>query len=67
MTILDEKGRITRRGFLELGSGVVATAGMLVRSNAAKGEPEKPHLEEVDAGPILGKIALDTENKVTLL
>jgi 2,3-dihydroxybenzoate decarboxylase len=62
MGIVSQKGHITRRGFLELSSGALASAGMLAGGSAAKGKPElaeKPHLENADSGPTPGKIALE--------
>jgi 2,3-dihydroxybenzoate decarboxylase len=60
MAILSQKGCFTRRRFFELGSGVLASAGMLAGDSAAKGKlAEKPYPENADAGPRTGKIALE--------
>ena len=61
MPIPNQKGRITRRGFFELSSGALASAGMLVGS-AAKGKREltqKPHPESADLASTPEKIALE--------
>lgn len=61
MPIPSQKGPITRRGFLELSSGALASAGMLV-GGAQKGKrelAEKPHLENANVGSTPEKIALE--------
>ena len=62
MGTIDRKDRITRRGFLELSSAALATAGLLGDANAAKAAPVVANT--VDAGkpdlaPTTGKIALE--------
>lgn len=61
MTKPGQKGRITRRGFLELSSGALASARILAGAEAAKGTPDsaKKPLANTDGRPIQGKIALE--------
>ena len=62
METINLEGRITRRGFLELSSAALASAGLIGNANAAKShlsansaaESAKP-----DAEPLVGKIALE--------
>jgi hypothetical protein len=51
----DQKDRITRRGFLELGSAALATVGLLGEAKAARAAPA-PNSDPV---PTTGKIALE--------
>ena len=52
----NRKDRITRRGFLELGSAALATAGLLGDSKAATAALETAN---PDSAPMTGKIALE--------
>jgi predicted TIM-barrel fold metal-dependent hydrolase len=56
------KNRITRRGFLELGSAGFAAAGLLADASAAKAAPEpgvKVDTPKPDSAPMTRKIALE--------
>ena len=62
MTTILERGRITRRGFLGLGSAALASAGLMGNANAAR-SPRSPD-STVDSAkseesPLVGKIALE--------
>ena len=62
MKTTNPKNRITRRGFLELGSAAFATAGLLADVDAAKAAPEpgqKVEPAKPDSVPMTGKIALE--------
>src|SRR5216683_1311513 len=61
MTI-NQKGRITRRGFIELSSGAVAAAGILAGVDSAEAAPDpgnKVDPAKADSAPITGKIAFE--------
>jgi predicted TIM-barrel fold metal-dependent hydrolase len=60
MRIVDQNGRITRRGFFERGARAVAGAGLLATGNSANAANLRA-TEAVDAnaGPMPGKIALE--------
>src|SRR5215470_8135375 len=62
MATINPEDRITRRGFLELSSAALASAGLIGNANAGK----SPHSAEStvesanpDAAPLVGKIALE--------
>jgi hypothetical protein len=62
MTTINQKGRITRRGFFRHGAGALATAGVLAGVNAARAARDQG--ENVDAAkpesaPMTGKIAME--------
>lgn len=62
MSTNSRKGRITRRGFLELGAGAVATVGALSDvnpTNAMDRDREKAVGAKPDSAPVPGKIALE--------
>src|SRR5215470_15173843 len=62
MATINLEGRITRRGFLELSSAALASAGLIGNANAGKSPPsaESPvESAKPDAGPLVGKIALE--------
>ena len=62
MGTIDRKDRITRRGFLELSSAALATAGLLGDANAAKAAPVVANTVDAaqpDLAPMTGKIALE--------
>ena len=62
MTTSNQKGRISRRGFIERGAGALATAGVLAGVNAASAanDPSKKvGATEADSPPTAGKIALE--------
>ncbi len=63
MTKINPKSGITRRGFLERGAGLLATAGILAGVGAAKDAPDsdKNNVDAVrtDSAPMTGKIALE--------
>jgi hypothetical protein len=66
----NQKNQITRRGFLELGSAALATAGFLPDVNAAQVavEPEeKVNTATRDSAPTTGKIALEEHLKLIAL
>jgi len=61
MTI-NQKGRITRRGFFELSSGAIAAAGILAGVDSAEAAPDsgkKVDPAKADSAPITGKIAFE--------
>jgi hypothetical protein len=60
MQTINRKERITRRGFLEVSSAALATAGLLGQANAAKAAPSDPK-DTVNHGSAVmtGKIALE--------
>ena len=58
----NRKDRITRRGFLELSSAVLATTGLLGDANAAEGVPahrDTTNTAKPDSALMTGKIALE--------
>ena len=61
MKTTNQRNQITRRGFLELGSAALATAGFLGETNAANAaEPaEKGDTAKTDSAVATGKIALE--------
>src|SRR5437868_4867978 len=61
MTI-NQKDRITRRGFFELSSGAIAAAGILAGVDSAEAAPDpgkKLDTATPDSAPMPGKIALE--------
>ena len=61
MTI-NQKGRITRRGFFELSSGAIAAAGILAGIVSAEATPDpgkNVDPAKADSAPITGKIAFE--------
>ncbi len=62
MRTMNGKDRLTRRGFLELSSGAIATAGLLADVNAARVAPhpgETMDTAKPGSAQITGKIALE--------
>ena len=62
MGTIDRRNQITRRGFLELSSAALATAGLLGDANAANATPVAGNAVDTarpDSAPITGKIALE--------
>ena len=62
MGTIDRRSQITRRGFLELGSAALATAGLLGDANAADATPVAGVAVDTakpDSAPTIGKIALE--------
>jgi 2,3-dihydroxybenzoate decarboxylase len=57
--ITKQKDKISRRGFLELGSAALATAGLLGDANTAKAAGSMADTAIPDPAPITGKIALE--------
>jgi len=59
---MNGKDRLTRRGFLELSSGAIATAGLLPGVNAARVAPRPGETVDTvkrDSAQMTGKIALE--------
>jgi predicted TIM-barrel fold metal-dependent hydrolase len=62
MGTIDRKHQITRRGFLELSSAALATAGLLGDAKAANAAPDSRDTVDTarpDWAPLTGKIALE--------
>src|SRR5579864_7673619 len=62
MRTMNGKDRLTRRGFLELSSGAIATAGLLPDVNPARVAPrpgETVDTAKPDSAQMTGKIALE--------
>src|SRR6266849_8754040 len=62
MGTIDRRNQITRRGFLELSSAALATAGLLGDANAGNATPVAGNAVDTakpDSAPITGKIALE--------
>lgn len=62
METINPRNQITRRGFLELSSAALATAGLLGDANAANATPVAGNAVDpakADSAPITGKIALE--------
>jgi predicted TIM-barrel fold metal-dependent hydrolase len=62
MATINRRDQITRRGFLELGSAALATAGLLGDAKAAEAAPVTGNTADTaqpDPGPLTGKIALE--------
>jgi len=62
MGTMNRRSQITRRGFLELSSAALATAGLLGDANAANGDALAGNAVDTakpDSAPIAGKIALE--------
>jgi hypothetical protein len=59
METMNRKDQITRRGFLELSSAAIATAGLLPDASAAKVAPRSGDTPKPDSPLLTGKIALE--------
>ena len=62
MATIDPEGRMTRRGFLELSSAALASAGLIGNANAGTPPPSAEstaNSAKPDTVPLVGKIALE--------